>query len=128
MAKESPLVKSYVPRTVQMDYRDNLAKMERAFRQAEQDPPPPPPLSKKAQKAAIRKVVDVDTHVANAAVFHRVAKKTGSTVIITSLCEIDRLIEDKKNPQPEPAPESADDAIRRHLPPKFHDLINVFRK
>lgn len=112
------------PRTYEADRRANLLKMDRALNESE----PRYIQSDSKPKSRLTKwPPHIDIACIGAAGFIRHLKKPDSETFITSLSEIDRIIDDKKTP------EIADDfemqeLIDRLLPEQYKSFRDLFSK
>ncbi|KAI9035588.1 reverse transcriptase family protein [Aspergillus affinis] len=111
-----------------LDRKDSLVKIDRAIKVLYLDPE----LSKpsKEQPRVIKKLTVVDIAMIGAPGFHRAISKKGSTIFVTSLNELDTILEDRYY-LPVPAgdtPGSETEGIKKTLLPQHHDLVDVFLK
>lgn len=72
--------------------------------------------------------VIVDIAAIGAAPFHRHLKKKGSEVFLTSLYEIDRVIEDKRNLERIKENNEEEELVRERLPTQYKEYADVFSK
>jgi hypothetical protein len=113
-------------RTFEKDLRDNLQKMNQELRKIENIEP-------QATKAKIRKnryppnLPSIDIAMIGAAGYHRNLRKEGTVPFVTSLYEIDRLI-DEKQASAIVDEETDEQAVERLLPKEYADLRDVFSK
>ena len=110
-------------RTEAMDRRDNLAKMGRELQQLED--PQQQEKKKHDPQAPKKDLLQIDIALIGAAAFHRHTQKRDTEVFITSLHEIDRMIEEKqggisKDPEEE--------LIAQTLPACYSEYKDVFSK
>lgn len=115
------------PRTEQMDRMTGFQKMRRAMMGQE-----PQPSVKQVQKPQPRTICNpteiVDIAMIGPAPFHRHLRKKGSEAFITSLAEIDRVIEEKQG-EPTEATELEEEELVQHLLPKrYQEYADVFSK
>ena len=105
------------------DRRDNLRTMERELQLLES--PVKLPRIRKSPVTVRKSLPRVDICGIGAAGFRRNLERPGAVVFVTSLCEIDRLIEEKQRP---PSDEDLTDEqlLELKLLAPYHDLQDVF--
>jgi transposase InsO family protein len=119
-------------RTFEKDLRDDLRKMNQELQKIEgiesQD------VKMKTRKDRYpRNLPAIDIAMINAAGFHRNLRKEGSVNFITSLYEIDKLIEEKQElasstTEDGELKETEEQMIKRLIPAEYHDLWKAFSK
>src|SRR5204863_5784585 len=125
--------KPWVPRdirrhTERLDQQDNLRKMECEL----QGKPPAMPITRKITIKCLTNLPPVDIYCIGAVGFYRTLIKPDTESFITSLYEIDWIIEEKEAEaiQADSAREEFDNEklINQKLPCQYHDLRDVFSK
>lgn len=106
------------PRTYMVDQQAALNKMKRAIRGE-----PPPLLSRRPTLPPSKPLPSIEIAMIGSAGFHRHAQKSENEVFVTSLYEIDRIIDEKKGVELEEARE-----IKQSLPHEYHAYLDVFSK
>lgn len=112
-------------RTYHQDHRDSLHAMNRALAKSQELPvDPEPEWRKRLARNQSKRVIEIDIALISAQGFKRNLKAEGTEVFITSICEIDRAIEDKA----EAARALELDDLKKQLLPQYHDYADVFSK
>jgi transposase InsO family protein len=112
------------PRTFLMDYRNGLNKMDRALNQTEESIPPKQ-VKRRNQDINDKSSIRIDIALIGAAAFHLQATKKGSEAFVTSLYEIEKLIDDRKG---EIDFQEEKENILSKLPSQYHQYADVFSK
>jgi len=118
----SPTSQYRVPRTEKMDRRDCLAKMDRMLKTAELTEAVKPPRRDKPKKN-LRDLPTIDIAPIGAVAFHRHMMKKDSEIFVTSLHEIDRIIDEKNR-----ASDPDEQEILDKLPVCYQEYKDVFSK
>lgn len=109
-----------VPRTEKMDRRDGLMKMSRALEYVEPADPP----ERDEPRRDLKNLPVIDIAAIGAAAFHRHTKRKHTEIFITSLHEIDRIINEKKNHMVD----SDEQELLQKLPVCYQGYEDVFSK
>jgi transposase InsO family protein len=107
-------------RTYRQDSRDAMAHMDCAFQGS-------PTASATSRKAIIyndRELPKIDIAMIGAIAFHRHSLRKGTEIFTTSLYEIDRVIDWKK----EAEFRQEEEELRQQVPECYHDYLDVFSK
>jgi predicted aspartyl protease len=117
-------------RTLQIDQRENLQKMDQELRGGPS--PTNPPAKRMKPKLTKDNLPPLDIYFIGAVGFNRTVKQPGVTPFITSLYEIDRMIEEKEieeiRRESDEEELTSEELIDRKLPPQYHDSRDVFSK
>jgi predicted aspartyl protease/transposase InsO family protein len=103
------------PRTQAADYRASMNKMERALYKPEK------PTLERTEK---RRLPEIDILAISKSAFERYAKEKTSEIFVTSVYDIEQVIQEKKHA----ITEAEEQEIRRTLPTEYHEFIDVFSK
>jgi hypothetical protein len=106
-----------------MDRRDNWTKMQRELQQLEN--PLPLGVKKPGVKASPTNLPKIDIAAVGAAAFHRHIKRKDTEVFLTSLYEIDHIIESRKL---DPQEDLDSDLIEQRLPACYAGYEDAFSK
>jgi hypothetical protein len=104
-----------------MDRRDCLAKIDRALKEPKPIPDEP---EKKKPAHEIKESISIDIAGIGAAPFYRCTKKKGAEVFMTSLYDLDSIIEEKKKK----SWEEDEQMVEEKLPACYQDFKDVFSK
>ncbi|KAL1973423.1 hypothetical protein VTN31DRAFT_6058 [Thermomyces dupontii] len=116
-----------VRRTERMDYRDNLAKMERAL--AGKSPVQPPSPPRKKVRFNPKALTTIDVAFIGAEAYKRHIRSLKSECFSFTLSELDRAIEDKARMRVTGAdPEDEEQLIDEKLPACYREYRDVFSK
>ena len=127
MSQEDQQTERYrPPRNEDMDRRSNMWKMERALDGQNNSGA----LSDQSYQYMIRsrKHTPIDIAIIGSAPFERHMKQKDSEIFITSLYEIDRIIEDKRLEERQAEEMAEQELIRQRLPQRYKEYSDVFSK
>ena len=135
MAKQIRILQRPRPgkETYRQQHREALSRMNRELLKGEEDSGSVENTALKKtplDREKSRKIYSIDIALIGGTGFHLGMKRKENEFFMTSLYEIDRIIDEKTNPQsdgPEEI-ETEEDMLRRTVPQEFHDLIRAFSK
>jgi predicted aspartyl protease len=124
--KQEAIQRQYQPqRTESMDRRSSMAKMDRALIAGRKLlPTPRPTVIPPPKKTRAGDLLVIDIAVVGAAAFHRHVKKKETEIFVTSIQEIDRIIDEKKRLEDK----EDDEAVEQKLPACYREFRDVFSK
>jgi hypothetical protein len=105
----------------EQEYQENLRKMNQALSNSDNSPC----LKKERISKKIGKILSVDIALIGGAAFHRHIRNKKSTVFVTSLSEIEKVLEEKQRLEIDEAEEQE---IKQTLPACYHMFVVVFSK
>ncbi len=125
---QKTLVPKWQPaQTYEKDRNRNLRRMEHELKKPEI--PVGPAITKPKTQSPILNPTKINIAMIGAVGFHRNMKKDSTEGFITSLYEIDRIIEDQSSPKPEvQEPEAELKKLKQQVPKQYHDWLDVFSK
>jgi transposase InsO family protein len=108
--------------TQRTDAQDNIQKTDRELTRTDEQLP----VETKERTKKKKKTLSTDIALIGGASFHRSLRIPGSEFFVSSVYEINRLIEGKEEPTQEE--ETEEQLLQRTVPPQFHDLLRTFSK
>lgn len=108
--------------------REAVKRMNRELGLRDEKPPCTPTMDTKSSRA-IDELRRVDVALIGGVGFHLGMKRKDNEFFVTSLYEVDRIIEEKQRvTEQSDETETEDEMLRRTVPPEYHDLIDIFSK
>ncbi|ODM22623.1 hypothetical protein SI65_00212 [Aspergillus cristatus] len=115
-----------VPRKEESDRRADMAKMSRALQSRGNSDPST--NQKPQKKTTSQQAVQIDIAAIGAAPFQRHLKKKDTEAFITSLSEIDRIIEERRAEDRQKEDHYEQELIQQLLPKQYQEYADVFSK
>ena len=116
-----------VPRTEESDQQLNIAKMSRALL-LDQETHSTSTSQKPRRKMTSQQTTQIDIAAIGAAPFQRHLKRKDTEVFITSLSEIDRVIEERRTEDRQKEDDYEQKLVQQLLPRKYQEYEDVFSK
>lgn len=123
--KEERRERYRVPRREESDRRSDMAKMSRALQGRENSDPSP---NQSDRKKTRQQAVQIDIAAIGAAPFQRHLKEKDTEVFITSLSEIDRIIEETRAKDRQKEDHYDQELVQQLLPEQYQEYVDVFSK
>lgn len=119
-------VRYQVPRKEESDRRADIAKMSRALK--DQEKSDPSTNQKPRRRTTSQRAVQIDIAGIGAAPFQRHLKKKDTEAFITSLSEIDRVIDEKRAEDRQKEEDQEQELVQQQLPEQYLEYADVFSK